>query len=194
MATVPGRHHAVKEIYAPADSLNDVAGCTHSHEVTGLFLWHKRFHHVNHLVHDLRWLTHRQAADGKTIAVNFCNLPHMPGTQIRVSGTLVDAKEHLLRIYRFRQAVQPVMLFLAPLQPPQRTFTTGLGVFVGRRIFHALIKSHSDVAAQVGLDAHGFLRPHKNLPSVNVGGKIDPLLLDLPQGRQGKNLKSAGVC
>ena len=102
-------------------------------------------------------------------------------------------KQHLLRIHGIRQAVEPVMLRLAPLKPAERPLHRSFGVLVPSRIFHALIKGHGDVAAQIGLDLHGLLRPHEDTVSVNMAGKGDALLPDLPQGGQRKHLKSAGV-
>ena len=85
------------------------------------------------------------------------------------------------------------MLLLAPPEPADRTLAGLLNVIIGRGVLHALIEGHSDVAAQVGLDLHGLLRPHKDPPPVDVGGERDALLGDLPQSRQGKYLEAAGI-
>ena len=85
------------------------------------------------------------------------------------------------------------MLRHAPLQPAQGALAGGLGVLVGGRVLHALVKGHGDVRAQVGLDLHGLLRPHKDAPAIDVGGKGDSLLLDLAQAGQGEHLEPAGV-
>ena len=150
-------------------------------------------HHVDHLIHHFRRLSNGKAADGKAIAVDFRDFLHMPGPEIREGSSLVDAKEHLMGIYRIVQTVEAVMLGLAAFQPAQRPLAGGLCIFVGGGVFHAFVKSHGDVAAQVGLDLHGLLRAHENLPPVNMGGKIDALLLDLAQGRKREHLESAGV-
>ena len=85
------------------------------------------------------------------------------------------------------------MLCDTALQPPGCSLTGGLYILVGRGILHTLVKGHGDVAAQIGLDTHGLLRAHKNAPAVNVGGKGDPLLGDLPQAGQGEHLKASAV-
>ena len=118
----------------------------------------------------------------------------MPGPEIRKRSPLIDAEKHLMRVHRIRQAVEPVMLRLAPLKPAERPLHRSFGVLIPCRIFHALVKSHGDIAAQIGLDLHGLLRPHEDAVSVNMAGKGDALLPDLPQGRQRKHLKSAGIC
>ena len=106
---------------------------------------------------------------------------------------MIDAKQHLLGIHRVRQAVEPIMLRLASFQPPQRPLTGGLGICIGRRIFHALIKRHGNITAQMRLDTHAFLRPHKNPVAVQMGSKGHALFLNLTETGKGKHLKAAAV-
>ena len=193
MAAVAGGHHAVEEVHAPGHALDDVAGSAHAHEVPGLVLGHVGLHRVDDLVHHLRGLPHREPPDGVAVAVDLGDLVHVPHPQVRKRGALVDAEEHLPRVHRVRQGVEAVVLGLAPLQPAGGALTAGLGVFVGRGVLHALVKGHGDVAAQVGLDLHGLLRPHEDPVPVDVGGEGDPLLPDLPQRGQGEHLEPAGV-
>ena len=193
MAAVAGGHDAVEEVHPPGHPFDDVAGGAHAHEIPGLVRRHVGLHRVDDLVHDLRGLPHRQAPDGVAVAVDLGDLFHVPHPQVRERGPLVDAKKHLPRVHGVRQAVEPVVLRLAPRQPAGSALAAGLGVLVGCGVLHALVKGHGDVAAQVGLDPHGLLRPHEDLPAVDVGGEGDPLLPDLPQGRQGEHLEPAGV-
>ena len=81
----------------------------------------------------------------------------------------------------------------AALQPAQRPLTGQLGVCVGSRVFHTLVKGHGDVRPQVGLNPHGLLRPHENSPAIHMTLKGDALLLNVAQFCQGKNLKTAAV-
>ena len=117
----------------------------------------------------------------------------MPDAQLRESGALIDAEEHLAGIHRIRQGVEPVVLRLAPGQPAQGALAGGFGILIGRRVFHALVEGHGDIRAQVGLNLHGLLRPHKDAAPVDVGGEGDPFLLDLAQARQGEHLEPARV-
>ena len=96
-------------------------------------------------------------------------------------------------IHRARQGVEPVVLSFAAFQPTERALTGGLYVLIGGRIFDTLIKGHSDIRAQIGLDAHGLLRAHKDPPTIDVGGEGDTLLRDFPQPGEGKDLKSTGI-
>ena len=57
-----------------------------------------------------------------------------------------------------------------------------------------LIERHRDRRSEMGLDPHAFLGAHKDPCSVYVGVKCNALLLDLTQIREGKDLKTAGVC
>ncbi len=193
MAGVPGGHDAVEEVHPPGHRLDDIGGGAHPHEVAGLVLWHMRLYRLDDGVHHLGGLPHRQPADGVAAAVDFCRLLHVPHPQVLVGGPLVDAEQHLSRVHAVRQGQQAVLLRPAPLQPPQGTLAGRLGVLVGGRIFHALVKGHGHVAAQVGLDLHGLLRPHEDPPPVDVGGEGNSLLRNLPQSRQGEHLETAGV-
>ena len=85
------------------------------------------------------------------------------------------------------------MLRLAPLQPPQGSLTGGFGICIGRRVFHTLVKRHGDITAQMRLDAHAFLRPHKNPVAVQMGSKGHALFLNLAETGKGKYLKAAAV-
>ena len=113
-------------------------------------------------------------------------------TQLQ-KDVLIYRKQHLLLIYCCGISVEACHLVLAALQPAQRALAGLLGIFVSRGVFHALVKGHGDVAAQIGLDLHGLFRTHKYLMSINVRGEIDTLFLDLSQGCQRKHLESAGV-
>ena len=117
----------------------------------------------------------------------------MPDPQIPIGSTLIDAEQHLAGVHRIRQGIQSVVLRLAPLQPPQGPLTAGLGIVVLGRIFHALVKGHGDIRAQMGLDLHTLLRPHEDAVAVQMAGEGDALLRDLPQTRQREHLKAAGV-
>ena len=55
----------------------------------------------------------RQAADGVAVAVDLGDLLHVPHPQVGVNAPLVDAEEHLVRVDRVGQAVEPVVLCLA---------------------------------------------------------------------------------
>ena len=117
----------------------------------------------------------------------------MPDAQIGVGGALIDAEQHLPGIHRIRQTVEPVMLRLAALQPPQCPLAGGFRVFVGSGILNAFVESHGNVAAQIGLDAHALLRPHKDAVSIQMRGEGHALLLDFSQAGKGKHLKAAAV-
>ena len=96
---------------------------------------------------------------------------HMLDAQIREGTALIDAEEHLLWVYAVRPGIQPLVLRNTALQPTVGTRTGFLCILMGRWVFHALIKGHGNIAAQIGLDAHGLLRPHKDPASVDVGGR-----------------------
>ena len=85
------------------------------------------------------------------------------------------------------------MLDLTALQPAQRALTGCLRVLVARRVFHALIEGHRNVAAEIRLNAHALLRSHEDAPAVEVRGECHALFFDFAQARKGKYLKPAAV-
>ena len=89
--------------------------------------------------------------------------------------------------------VEPLVLLLTAHQPAVSPLTGGLDILIGRRVGHTLVKGHGHIGAQMGLDAHGLLRPHEDAPPVDVRGEGDPLLGDLPQAGEGEHLKPTAV-
>ena len=102
---VAGRHNAVEEINAASDTFNNVARRADAHQVARLVLRHIGLDRVDDVVHHLRRLADRKTADGVAIAVNLCNLLHVPDAQILKGRTLVDAEKHLPRVDGIRQGV-----------------------------------------------------------------------------------------
>ena len=117
----------------------------------------------------------------------------MPDAQIVKRRALIDAPELLAGIDGVRLGIVLCQRLLAAREPARRPFAGGLGIGILRRIFHALVKRHGDVRAKVGLDAHALLRPHKDLVTIEVGGKRHALFLDFAQLRKRKYLKAAGI-
>ena len=68
-----------------------------------------------------------------------------------------------------------------------------LGILVFCGVFHALVKRHGNIGAEVRLDAHTLLRSHEDPVAVKMGRERHALLLDLSESGQGKDLKSAGI-
>ena len=152
------------------------------------------FYRLDDIVHLLSSFAHSKAAYGITGQVQLGNPFHMVHPDIRIGAALVDAPKHLLLVNSIGQGVQPGIFRLTPFQPTEGTVSALLHIVPGRRIFHTLVKGHTNIRTQIGLDAHTLLRAHKNLMPIDMRGKGNALLLDFPQGCQAKHLESAGVC
>ena len=113
--------------------------------------------------------------------------------QVGEGAALIDAKEQLVGVDRNALMLQAGHLGLAALEPAGGTLTAGLGVVVLGRVLHTLIKSHCDGRAEVCLDLHALLRPHKDTVAVEVGCEGHTLLGDLAQLGEAEHLKSAAV-
>ena len=117
----------------------------------------------------------------------------MGTAHILQDSSLVDAEKELLPVDGVRKGIEPLYLLLTA---PKPSGGPGHGLFDIRPVRQsrrALVKGHGYGGAQIGLDLHAFLRSHKDLVSVDMGAEVDAFLLDLPEGGQGKYLKSAGV-
>ena len=150
-------------------------------------------HHFDGVIHLLMALPHCQAADGIAGQIQRGDLLHVGHADIMEHRPLVDAEKHLPRVHRVLPAVVVGQSRLAALQPADGTIAGFLHIVPGRGDLDALVKGHGNIRAQIGLDAHAFLRPHKNVPPVHMGIEADALLLDLPQLGQGKDLEAATV-
>ena len=105
MARVARRHHTVEEVHAARHALNDVRRRADAHQVAWFILRHIGLDRVDDVVHHLRRLTDRKAADGVAVAVDLCDLLHVPNAQILKGRTLIDAEKHLPRVDGIRQGV-----------------------------------------------------------------------------------------
>ena len=178
---VPGGHHAVEEVHAAMHTLKNVLRRTDAHQVPRLVLRHVRLHRLDDPVHFFRFLPDRKPADRVAGAVDFADLFHVPDAQILIGAALVDPEEHLLRIDGDAGFVQTVQFFPAAEQPADRAVAGLLHVVVLCRILDALVKRHRDCGAEMGLNAHAFLRTHEDPLAVDVGREIDALFLDPPE-------------
>ena len=92
VACVARRHHTVKKVHAARHALDDVRRRTDAHEIARLILRHIGLDRVDDVVHCLRRLADREAADGVAVTVELCDLFHVPDAKIFERRTLVDAK------------------------------------------------------------------------------------------------------
>ena len=193
VAGVAGGHHAVEQVHAPPDRLQNIHRRAHAHEIAYLVLGHMGLNGLDDLVHHLRGLAHRQASNAIAVQVHLRDLAHMLHPQVREGAALVDAEQQLLGIQGPLPGVEPGHLRLAALEPPGGPGAGAFGVIIRGGVLHALVKGHGDGGAQVGLDAHTLLRAHKNSAAVDMGGEGHALLPDVPQLGQGEHLEAAAV-
>ena len=118
----------------------------------------------------------------------------MFNADVIIDSSLIDPKKHLMGIDGVFQTVQPLHLLLASYQPTCGPVYRILYVCAVCYTGGALVKGHSNGGCQIRLDLHALLRSHENLPSVNVGLEINPLLLYLAEACKGEDLKSTGIC
>ena len=193
MAGIAAGHNAVKQIHTTGYGLDDVAGSADTHQIADLVLGHVRFHLTDHLIHHFGGLAHSQTADGVAVQLQLCNLLHVLHAQVCIGTALIDAEQKLIRVDRDTLVLQACHFGLAALQPAGGAFAAVLGVIVLGGVLYALIKGHGDGRAQICLNLHTLLRPHKDAVPVQMGGEGHALLGDLAQLCQTEHLKSAAV-
>ena len=194
MARISGRHDAVEEVHAACDGFNDVRRRADAHQITRPVFWHIRLDRLNDLIHDLSRFADGKTADGVARQVELGDLLHVPDAKILERRALIDPPELLTGIDSARLSVISGKRLLAPGKPARRALAGRLGILVFCGVFHALVKRHGNIGAEIRLDAHTLLRSHEDLMAVEVRGKCHALLLDFPKARQRENLKPAGVC
>ena len=143
------RHDAVKEVYAPCNTLNNVSGCPDTHQITGLVLRHVFFHRFDGVIHFLVCLPYGKAADGITGQIKLCDPLHVLNAQVVKYGALVDTEKHLPGI---DGALFPVIFrqrCFAAFQPARCPLAGALNILFGRRDLNALIKCHCDIRAEI---------------------------------------------
>ena len=193
MTGIAGRHDAVKEVHAAGNGFDDVGRRTHAHQISGAIGRHVRFYRFDNLIHYLRRLTDRQAADGITGQIQLRNFLHMLNTQIFVGTALINAPQHLTGVNGIRTLFQTLQFILAALEPPGRAVTGFCNILMGCGILDAFVKGHGNIGAQRPLNQHTLLGAHKDMPSVGMGIEINALLLDFSQNRQREHLESTTI-
>ena len=134
-----------------------------------------------------------QTADGIAVQVHFCNTLCMFNTDIFISCTLIDTKEHLLFIDGIIQRVQACHFLFAAFQPACGTGYRIFYISTFRRNTNTFIECHSNGRTQIRLNAHAFFGTHKDFSAIYMGAEVNAFFRDFPQCGQGKHLKSAGV-
>ena len=190
---VARRHHAVEEIHPALDRLEDVHRRAHPHQVARSVGGHKRLDRLDDPVHLLRALADGQTPDGVAVQIQFGDLLHILDADVPVDAALIDAEQHLPAVERLLLRVQPRHLVAAAVEPAHRPRAGLLDVppLGDRR--RAFVERHRDRGGELGLDAHAALGRHKDARAVHMRGEGDPLLGDVAELRERKDLKPAAV-
>ena len=190
---VPGRVHAVEEIYAALHAFQYIGRCTYSHKISRFVAGQMRHDRVQHAVHLLVGLPHGQAAHSVAVQVQLGDLLRVFDADILENGPLVNPEQQLMRIDCIRKGIEPRHFIPAAHKPSGRPFDGRPHVVPVRRRVRAFVKCHGDRGSKIGLDLHALLRSHKYLPPVHMGMEVNPFFLDFTQLCKGEDLKSAGI-
>ena len=183
------RQHAVEDIHAARNPLDEVFRRPHAHQIAGLVARQLRRGESKRAQHRLLRLADGEAADGVAGEIERGEELHALRPQVGEDAALHDAEERL---------ILAVMGGLAPLgpamRPRQRLHIVGVIVRRG-----ALIQHHRDVGPQVHLDLHHPLRGEAVDGAVDVRTEGYPVVVDGAQrfaplaAREAEDLEAAGV-
>src|SRR5687768_10822685 len=138
--------HAVEQIDAAPDRLDQVFGEPDAHQVARMSLWQRVIHDLDDLVHGVFFLTDGKAADPESRpVVHLANHLRCFAPEVRVDPALHDGKECLVR------ALAPLQLGETPRQPADAALAR-----VSRRSFVRLsgddvVELHDHVGSEVAL-------------------------------------------
>ena len=149
MPCITARHYAVKEINSSVNALNYILRCSDTHKISRLILWHIRLNNLDYAVHFLGALANRKSADSIAVTLNLGYRFHILYTQILIRAALVNTEKHLMGVYSSLERIESVKLGTAALEPAYGALLGILYVFIGRGVFHTLVKRHSDSRAEI---------------------------------------------
>ena len=165
VAAVARGHDAVEHVHAARDAFQDVRRRTDAHQVARAVVRQQRADELQHLVHLLRRLPHRQAADRVAFGVELRGVVGRLPAQVGIDAALQDGEKGL------RVAVERLRLaeaFRVALQPGLREIETLARVGVVGVAGAALVQRHHDVGADDALRVHVVLRGEDVARAVDV--------------------------
>ena len=183
MARQAGGQDAIEDIYPASDAVDQVFGGADSHQVARLGLGQERRDHVEHGVHFVFRLAHREAADGDAGRIERSDKFSGGRSKVRVNAALHNPEEGLVG------ASLGLETTLGPVVSPLHCDSAVL-VVVGIGTF---IEGHDDVRAETLLNADGAFRREVVRRTVNVTLEGHAFVINLAGLRQRENLESARV-
>ena len=100
---------------------------------------------------------------------------------IVVGAALIYSEQQLIGVYGTLHRIQPLHLCYTALKPAGCSLAGLLRIAPRSGVLNALVKSHCNGRAEVGLYAHTFFGSHKNPSAVHMGVEINSLLFNLTQ-------------
>jgi len=183
VAREPGRQDAIEDVNPAQNAVDQILGRADSHQVARLVLGQVRLHHVEHGVHFLLGLSHRQAADGDAGRIKSSDEFSGGSSKVRLNAALDDPKESLV-------AAPPG--FDANFRPTVSPFHGELAIFMVVGV-GAFVEGHDDVRAEVLLNPNGALRREAMRRAVNVTLEGHAFIVYLAGLRQREDLEAARI-
>ena len=190
VAAVARGHDAIHHIDTAVDGLKDVGGRAHTHQVTRTVSRQDVVDNLNHLIHHLGGLSHREAADGIAVSAQVGNKLGGFLTQVLVHTTLDDGEIGLGVAISGLGVIEVLPAACQPVVGQRQRFA---GVIIVTGAGRALVKCHHDVTADGALDVHHLLGREQVLAAVDVAAECHPFIGQLAVLGQREDLEAAAV-
>src|SRR5215216_5372255 len=183
MACEPGWQDAIEDINAAQHAVDQIFRRANAHQITRLILGQMWTHYIEHSVHFLLGLSHREAADGNARRIERSDEFGGSSSKARLNAALYNPKESL---------VAASLGFDTNFCPAMSPFHGELAIFmvVGVGTF---IKSHDDVRAEVLLNSNRTLRREAMRRAVDVTLEGHAFIVYLAGLRKREDLEAARI-
>ena len=178
---VARRQHAVEEVDARRDRLDQIFRRAHAHQVARPLFGQPRAGENAPAV--LLRFADREAADGVAVEADVDQALDRRRAQLRMDAALDDAE----------QRVRAIPCAFRPCGPAHRQFHRLPRFRLGRRIRRAFVEHHGDVGSEHLLDAHRLLGREEQAIAVERRGELHAFLGDLAQRAEAEDLEAARV-
>ena len=190
IATVTSRHDAVEHIDSALDAFQYIPRRADAHQIAGLVLGQNGIDDLDHLVHLLRRLAHRQTTNSIAVTVKITQTLRRLLAQIGIDAPLHDGEEVLLVSVQVLRAVETGD---AAVQPTVGAVHRLRGVLAVCRARTALVERHHDIGTDKTLGIHHGLWGKEQFAAINMARETHALFRHLADVGQREDLVTARI-
>lgn len=177
MTTNTSRKDTVHHVNSSCNSLDEILGCSYSHEIVWLIFWKDRRKDIENMIHVFLALSYRESANSNSWKIKWLDEFTWFSTKILIDNSLNNT-EKCLWMKSFFSSFLFIFspLFLWSDCPAMRPFHSNTSIFSCRSAWRTFIKCHHDVCPKRILHIHHRLRSEEMLRSIEIWTKMDAIL------------------